>query len=166
MTRALATALERIATAIGLAVAWIGIPLVVVSIALEPILRWTGSGPDLPLGEISTLAFLAVTMTSFGYAYAPGAHVRLDVLSRRYSRRANAAIELAGTVLVLIPLCAVVVVNGVDSTWLSFQQGERWGDTTLALQWVVRSWVPVGFALLMAAGIASGLRALLIVLRK
>lgn len=156
-----ALVLDALSVRIGVAVAWLGIPLMILAAASEPLLRWAGWRGEAPFGDASTVAFLAATMTSFGYAYAAGFHVRLDVLSRRFPPRLNAAIELAGTVLILLPLCAVVVVDGIDSTWRSFLQGERWADTALALQWAVRLWVPLGFALLMAAGIAAALRALL-----
>jgi TRAP-type mannitol/chloroaromatic compound transport system permease small subunit len=161
-----AVVLESISARIGIAVAWLGIPLMILTAAIEPLARWIGWSGDAPFSEASTVAFLAATMTSFGYAYAAGAHVRLDVLSRRFPPRLNAAIELAGTLLILLPLCAVVVIDGVDSTWRSFLYGERWADTAWALQWAVRVWVPLGFALLMIAGLASALRALLSLPRK
>jgi TRAP-type mannitol/chloroaromatic compound transport system permease small subunit len=157
--------LEALSTRAGLAVARLGIPLVIVTAAIEPIARWIGWSSGWPFSEASSAAFLAVTMTSFGYAYAAGAHVRLDVLSRRFPPRLTAAIELAATVFILVPLCALVLIDGVDSSWRSFLQGERWADTAWALQWAVRAWVPLGFALLMAAGLASALRALLSLLR-
>lgn len=156
-----ALVLESMSVRIGVAVAWIGIPLMILTAAVEPLARWVGWRGDAPFGDASTVAFLATTMTAFGYAYAAGAHVRLDVLSRRFPPRLNAAIELAGTVLILLPLCAVIVIDGIDSTWRSFLQGERWADTAWALQWAVRLWVPLGFALLIAAGLAAALRALL-----
>jgi TRAP-type mannitol/chloroaromatic compound transport system permease small subunit len=164
LIRALITRLERAVVVCGVGVSRLGIPLVVLSIACQPVARWMGWSNDVPVSEISTLAFLAATMTSFGYAYAQGAHVRLDILSRRFTPRANAGIELLATLLILMPLCAVVVIDGVDSTWRSFAQGERLGDTALALQWAVRLWVPVGFALLMVAGLASALRSALLLL--
>ena len=37
--------------------------------ALQPIARWLGWESGAPFSEASTLAFLALTMTSFGYAY-------------------------------------------------------------------------------------------------
>ncbi len=160
MTRA-AFLLERVSVGIGVTVAWLGIPAMIILAALEPLARWFGFAGDAPFNEASTAAFLATTMTSFGYAYAAGAHVRLDLLSRRVPLRLNATIELAGTLLILLPLCAVIVVDGTDSAWRSFQQGERWAATGWALQWVVRAWVPLGFLLLMLAGIASALRSLL-----
>ena len=151
--------LDRLVVRIGVALAWIGIPLMIAVAAFEPLARWAG-GIDAPFGDASTAAFLAVIMTSFGYAYACGAHVRLDVLSRRWPARANTAIELAGTVLILIPLCALVVLDGTDAAWRSFQLGERWAETSWTVQWVVRAWVPLGFLLLMLAAIASAIRSL------
>src|SRR5262245_56898355 len=158
--------LDALSVRIGKLVARLGIPVMIVTAALEPVTRWLGWSSDVPLGEASTAAFFAMTMTSFGYAYAAGAHVRLDILSRRFPPPLNAVIELAGTLLVLVPLCALVVIDGVDSTWRSFVQGERWADTAWPLQWAVRAWVPLGFALLMTAGLASALRAFVSISRR
>ena len=161
-----ARALEAVSVVVGRAVTWVAIPLMILTAALEPIARWLGLRMDAPLGDASTVAFLAATMTSLGYAYAAGAHVRLDLLSRRFAPRVRAAIELAGSLCILAPLCALIVADGIDSSWRSFLQGERWADTGWAVQWIVRLWIPLGFALLMAAGLAGALRALLALARK
>lgn len=158
--------LESVSVRIGSAIAWLGIPLMILAAALEPLARWIGWRTDAPFSDASTAAFLATTMASFGYAYAAGAHVRLDLVSRRFPPRVAAAFELAGTLVVLLPLCALIVANGIDSAWRSFLQGERWADTAWAVQWIVRLWVPIGFALLMAAGLAGALRALLVLTRR
>lgn len=158
--------LDSVSVRIGSAVAWLGFPLMILAAAVEPVARWVGWRTDAPFSDASTAAFLATTMASFGYAYAAGAHVRLDLLSRRFSPRIAAAIELAGTLAVLLPLCALIVANGIDSVWRSFLQGERWADSAWAVQWLVRLWVPIGFALLMAAGLAGALRALLALNRR
>lgn len=138
----------------------------ILTAAIEPFARWIGWSHDAPFSEASTVAFLAATMTSFGYAYALGGHVRLDVLSRRFPPRLGAAIELAGTLIVLLPLCAVLVIDGAESTWRSFTLGERWAGTEWPVQWAVRLWVPLGFALLMAAALASAIRAVLLLSRR
>jgi TRAP-type mannitol/chloroaromatic compound transport system permease small subunit len=161
-----ARALDSVSVRIGSAVAWLGIPLMILAAAVAPVARWIGWHAEAPFSDASTAAFLATTMASFGYAYSAGAHVRLDLLSRRFSPRVAAAIELGGTLAVLLPLCALVVVSGVDSAWRSFLQGERWADSAWAVQWIVRLCVPIGFALLMSAGLAGALRALLVLRRK
>jgi TRAP-type mannitol/chloroaromatic compound transport system permease small subunit len=162
----LAGRLDTLCVNVGVVLAWLGIPLMVVFAALEPLSRWLGWGGDAPFGEASTVAFLALTMTSFGYAYAAGSHVRLDILSRRFPGRLNQAIELAGALLIVLPLCALIVLDGTESAWRSFQQGERWADSSWALQWTVRIWIPVGFLLLGLAAIASAMRSVLSLFRK
>lgn len=165
MTR-LAAWLDALCVNVGVVLAWSGIPLMVVFAALEPLSRWLGWGGDAPFDEASTVAFLALTMTSFGYAYAAGSHVRLDILSRRFPVRLNDAIELAGALLIVLPLCALIVLDGTQSAWRSLQQGERWADSSWALQWMVRAWVPIGFLLLGLAAIASALRSTLSLFRR
>ena len=162
----LAAWLDAVCVNAGVVLAWFGIPLLIVLAALEPLARWVGWGGDAPFGEASTVAFLAMTMTSFGYAYAAGSHVRLDILSRRFPGRLNDAIELAGALLIVLPLCALIVLDGTESAWRSLQQGERWADSSRGLQWMVRAWIPIGFLLLGLAAIASALRSLLSLFRR
>ena len=73
---------------------------------------------------------------------------------------------IASIIALIGVLCALIVADGIDSSWRSFLQGERWADTGWAVQWIVRLWIPLGFALLMAAGLARALRALLALTRK
>lgn len=155
-----AAALERFSRAAGIALAWLGVPSIVILACLEPISRWGRWGSDLPFGDAATSVFFVLTMMSFGYAYVLAAHVRLDILSRRLSPRANSVIELAGVALIVVPLCVIVILDGSESAWLSYRQSESWGDTHASIQWLVRASVPAGFLLLLLAGIASALRAI------
>ena len=154
-----AKALEAIVRTIGATLSWAALAPMIVFAALEPVSRWLDA-QALPFGEAATSAFFALTMLSFGYAYVAGAHVRLDFFSVRFAPRTRAAIELGGVLLIVLPLCLVVIADGTQSAWRSLQQGEHWGGTALALQWLVRGCVALGFLLLLLAGIAAALRAL------
>src|SRR5438445_372816 len=81
--------LEQVAPKVGVAAAWTGIPLLVGLACIAPALRWARRAGGLTVARAPTRPLFALTMTSFGYAYAAGAHVRLDVLSRRFSPRAR-----------------------------------------------------------------------------
>ena len=48
-------------------------------------------------------------MLGFAYALKHNAHVRVDVLANRFSPRTRAAIDLAGHLLFLLPMCACVI---------------------------------------------------------
>jgi len=125
--------------------AWSGDSLIGGPRCIEPLLRWAGRGGDLPFGEASTAAFFALTMTSFGYAYAAGAHVRLDVLSRRFSPRVHAAIELSA----FVPDRSAALRSGgarrdrIGMALLS--AGGALGGHRVDLQWLLRAWVRPAF---------------------
>ncbi len=149
----------RLPSLAGLAAARIAVPAMVALFALEPAARWAGVPIGSGFGDLATLLFFGLVMLSFGYGYAENVHVRIEVASGRLSPRARALIELAGVVLVLMPLCIAVIVYGADSAWRSFLQGETSGDSGLAVQWIVRAFAPLGFALLLIAGLAHAVRA-------
>ena len=146
-------ALERAVAAASLGLARIAIPLMVALGAWLVFGRHLRIGPDADLKEAIGLLFFLLVMGSFGYAYLRDAHVRVDTASRHFSARARAAIELAGCIAVLMPICALLVSYGGEAAWLSFQQGERLAVSELPLQWLVRLAVPGGALLLAAAAI-------------
>lgn len=158
--------LNRLPSVAGLGAARAGIPAMVALFAFEPVARWLGIHTGGAAGDFATLLFFGVAMLGFGYGYAEDAHVRIDIVSRRFPIRLRAAIELAGVTLVVAPFCVAIIAYGADSAWRSFQQGESLGDSGLALQWVVRALAPLGFALLLAAGLAGAIRALRLLMRR
>ena len=92
-------------------------------------------------------------------------------MQRKQTRQWTAWAFLAPIAVYLLAFYALPLYRNLDLslrhyTVRSFVQGERWGDTAWALQWAVRVWVPVGFALLMAAALAAALRCALILFRK
>lgn len=153
-----ASALEKLVDRAGVLAARACLLPMIGAAALQPLARWLGLG-NLPVDEAATSLFFVLTMTTLGYAQVAGAHVRLELFSRRWSARARAALELAAMLLVVAPLCLKVIADGAASAWLSLEQGERWGETALPLQWLVRASVPAGFALLLLAALAAALRA-------
>lgn len=145
--------LERAIAAVSLWTARIAIPLMVVLGAWLIFARHLRIGLDADAKEAVGLAFFLLLMGSFGYAYLRDAHVRVDSASRHFSARVRAAIELAGCIAVLLPICAVLIGYGSDAAWRSFQQAERLAVSDLPLQWLVRLAVPVSALLLLAAAL-------------
>ena len=143
--------LERAIAAVSLWIARIAIPLMVILGAWLVLGRHLRIGLDADAKEAVGLAFFLLLMGSFGYAYLSDAHVRVDSASRHFSARVRAAIELAGCIAVLLPICAVLMWYGSDAAWRSFQQAERLAVSDLPLQWLVRLAVPAGALLLLAA---------------
>lgn len=151
-------ALERGVTAISLFIARLTVPLMVAFGAWLVPGRHLRFGPDADLKEAIALLFFALVMGSFGYAYLREAHVRVDLASRHLPARGRAAIELAGCVAVLLPICCTLIWYGGEAAWRSFLQAERLAMSDLPLQWLVRLAVPGGALLLLAAALCVSAR--------
>ena len=90
-----------------------------------------------------------------GYTYIKDAHVRIDLVRERLSERTQWWIELLGCLLFLIPYCVLVVYFSYDFTVRSYINQEISSSATgLTHRWIIKSFLPIGFALLGLAGIA------------
>jgi len=99
-------------------------------------------------------------LLALGYALRHGAHVRVDVFSQRFSPRTAAAVELAGIVLLLAPLCVFLLWISLDYVAASWAQREGSNSTGLPGWYLVKTLIPVAAGLLLLQGTAQALRAL------
>lgn len=104
------------------------------------------------LQELTWHFFFACVMFSIGYAYLGNRHVRVDILRERLSRRVQVRLERLLLLALLIPLCLVMIWFGSRMTWLSFLQHEG-SRAALGLpgRWIIKSALPLGLLLLLAA---------------
>jgi len=94
----------------------------------------------------------AVFLICGAYTLRHNQHVRVDVLSARWSPRTRAWVEVFGTVFLLFPVAGIVL-------WLSwpvfldaYRTGEMSTNANGLILWPARLLVPVGFALLLIQG--------------
>lgn len=103
----------------------------------------------------------ALVMLGLAYASKHRAHVRIDVLSTRWSERTRARVEVAGILLLLLPFCIAIVVLSLDYVAMSWRVAERSASTGgLAGLYLAKTLLPLGAALLALQGVAEALRAL------
>jgi TRAP-type mannitol/chloroaromatic compound transport system permease small subunit len=126
MTNAL-LALSRLidaATAfIGRHVKWVILAAILVS-AGNAILRKAFDVSSNAWLELQWLLFGAAFMLAAAYALQKNAHVRIDVLSARLSKRTRDVIELLGHVFILAPVSLVLLWLSWPYFQESFRQGE------------------------------------------
>ena len=158
----LGRSVDRWVTRITLACAWFTISALIAVTSLDVAIRQIAHIGSDKLKEIESSLFLALVMTSIGYTYLQDGHVRIDIFRERMPPRTRAWVELAGCVAILMPVCAILIYYGLDSTLTSFLGGERpEAFATLPIQWVVKATVPVGYLLLLLAAICVAARNLL-----
>jgi TRAP-type mannitol/chloroaromatic compound transport system permease small subunit len=105
--------------------------------------------------EIQWYLFGAVFLMCAGYALRHNDHVRIDVVFGKLSRRGQAWVDIAGTLLFLLPLCAIVIYHGWPRFVDAFVSGERSMDAGGLIRWPIWLMIPVGFGLLALQGISE-----------
>ncbi|WP_412063020.1 TRAP transporter small permease subunit [Rubrivirga sp. IMCC45206] len=160
-------ALPRLADRLSAAVGWLCARLVVGMVAagaLAAVLRYLapvlGITPALnALGDVQWMLFSAVFLLGAAWALAEDAHVRVDVIYGGRPPRTRAAIDLAGTVLLLLPFCALLAWASWPAVVDSVVLREGALDAGGLVRWPVKLLLPVGLGLLALQGVAQGLRA-------
>lgn len=98
--------------------------------------------------EIQWYLFAAVFMLGAGHVLLRNAHVRIDFIAARLSRRTNAVIDLLGLVLFTIPLSIILV----DLSWPLFVRAWATGEMSVnaggLIRWPVLLLMPLGFTVL------------------
>src|SRR3546814_5033470 len=102
---------------------------------------------------ISTMTDTLVPYTTlFRSTLLKNEHVRVDVIAQRFSRRTQIKIEIFGVLFFLLPACVLIMWLSwpmfMDS-WLTHEYSSNSGGL---LRWPAKLLIPVGFALLTAAG--------------
>jgi len=98
--------------------------------------------------EIQWYLFSGVFMLASGYVFLRNAHVRIDFLSGKLSKRTNAIIDAIGIVVFVIPLCLILVTLSwpvFERSWVSGEMSQNAGGL---IRWPVQLLIPLGFAIL------------------
>ncbi len=98
--------------------------------------------------EIQWYLFAGVFMLGAGYVFLKNAHVRIDFIAGKLSKRTNAIIDILGIVVFTIPLSLILVTLSwpvFERAWVSGEMSQNAGGL---IRWPVMLLIPVGFSLL------------------
>jgi TRAP-type mannitol/chloroaromatic compound transport system permease small subunit len=151
--------IDRLTAAIGRAVAWLVLAVVLLQFALV-VARYLFGVGSIWLTETVIYGHAAVFMLAAAWTLQLGGHVRVDIFYADASARTKALIDLAGSVLLLLPFVFVLLLLSVPYAARSCAIFEHSQETSgLPLVFVLKTLIPL-FALLMALqGIAQATRA-------
>jgi TRAP-type mannitol/chloroaromatic compound transport system permease small subunit len=143
----------------GRGIAWLTLAMALCGVTVV-VLRY-GFGIGLVwLQESVTWLHAAVFMLGAGWTLRHDGHVRVDVFYRRMSPRQQALVDLAGTVIFLLPVCGYLLVESlpyVMNSWRILERSREAGG--LPGLYLVKSLIPLMALLLALAGVAEALRA-------
>jgi len=156
----LADRIDRLNTAIGRAVAWLALAIVLGEFALV-VARYLFALGSIWLTETVIYAHATLFMLAAAWTLKAGGHVRVDVFYAEAGPRARAKIDLAGAVLLLLPFALVLLWLSLPYAARSWDILERSQESSgLPLVYALKTLIPL-FAVLMALqGIAQAIRSL------
>ena len=98
--------------------------------------------------EIQWYLFAAVFLLGAGYVFLENAHVRIDVIANKMSKRTRTYIDIFGILIFLLPLCYFMIDFAWPIVYGAYVSGEMSSNAGGLIRWPVYAMVPAGFALL------------------
>ena len=133
---------------IGRILSWLNGILIIVIIT-QVILRYVFGHGLIILEELQWHLYAVGIMIGLSYAVTKDSHIRLDVLSIRYSKKSKMVIEILGNLILLLPFVVIVIMQSYDFWYSSWRLNERSvAPLGLCCRWAVKGLIPIGFILL------------------
>lgn len=139
---------------IGKTVYWLVLATVLIS-AGNAIMRKMFSMSSNAWLELQWYLFSAVFLLCSGYTLLRNEHVRIDVVAGRLSHRAQAWIDVLGTLFFLLPMTVTIMVMSWPYFMRSYTEHEISGSAGGLVLWYARILLPAGFFLLSLQGISE-----------
>jgi TRAP-type mannitol/chloroaromatic compound transport system permease small subunit len=155
----LASLLDALSERIGRLVSWLTLGMVLATVTVV-VMRYAAGMGLIWLQESINWMHSLVFMLGAAYTLKADEHVRVDVFYRGMSERQRAGINLAGTILFLLPLCAFLLVESwqyVATSWRIAERSREAGG--LPMIYLLKTVIPVMAVLLALQGISMVLRA-------
>jgi TRAP-type mannitol/chloroaromatic compound transport system permease small subunit len=155
----LAGTIDRLTAAIGRAVSWLALFIVVLEFALV-IGRYALDFGSIRLSESVIYAHAALFLLASAWTLQAGGHVRVDVFYAQASPRTRAIVDLIGALVLLLPFTLVLLWLSVPYAAQSWAILERSQESSgLPLVFVLKSFIPLFALLMLLQGVAQAIRA-------
>jgi TRAP-type mannitol/chloroaromatic compound transport system permease small subunit len=151
---AFSRAMDALNERIGHAIYWLVLVAVLVS-AVNAVVRKTFNVSSNSFLELQWYLFSAIFLFCAAYTLLKNQHVRIDVIAGRMSKRAQAWIDVFGTVFFLLPMAIMIMYLSWPVFVQAFQRNEVSTNAGGLIIWPARLMVPIGFLLLVLQGLSE-----------
>ena len=159
LSSSLVNVFGKIAGTIGRTVMWLLLAMAVVQFGVV-ILRYVFGLNYIFMQESITYMHGAVFLLAGGYALLTDDHVRVDIFYREASPRKKALTDLAGTYLLLFPVCLLLIWTASPYVARSWAVGEGSNESSgIQALFIIKSFIPAFAVLIMMAGFVIASRA-------
>lgn len=135
--------------------------LLLANVVYDVVMRYAFNDVSIAFQEMEWHLFSAVFLLGVPYAIKAGGHVRVDLFYERLSNKAQAIIDMLGTLFFLFPFCLLVAYYGIDFAKESYALGETSGDPGgLPYRWIIKAMIPLSFFFMAVSGVGLFLHSL------
>ena len=139
--------IDRISEFVGRWVAWLVLAAVLIS-ALNAAVRKAFNTSSNAYLEIQWYLFAAVFLLAAGYTLLRQEHVKIDVISGRFSKRTQIWIDIIGLAAFVLPLVWTVIRLSLPLVIRAYEMNEYSQNAGGLIRWPVFALLPLGFLLL------------------
>lgn len=146
--------------AVGRSARWLTVGMVVVQFAVV-VLRYVYGTSYIWVQELVIYVHAAVFMLGAGYTLLRDGHVRVDVFYSEMRATAKAWVDFAGTLLLLIPSCVVLLLytwDFVAKSWAILEGPMSIGG--IPAVYLLKTLIPLFAGLLLLQGVSLAIRSL------
>jgi TRAP-type mannitol/chloroaromatic compound transport system permease small subunit len=146
--------IDRATAAIGRLAAWLVLAACLVSVA-NALLRYGAHFARPMLLELPILLFAGIVLGGAPRTLAENSHIRVDILYRSLAPRRRAMLDIIGNLIFLMPLCIVMIAEGLPFFASSWRIGEGSLTPGGIPQWPAKALIPAAFALLLLQALSE-----------
>lgn len=150
----LARLIDAMNDRVGRAVYWLVLAMVLLS-AGNAIVRKVFDWSSNSLLEGQWYLFSAVFLLCAGYTLLRNEHVRIDIITGRFSPKTQAWVDILGTIFFLMPMAILIMTLSWPYFMRAYTEHEISGSAGGLVLWPARLLLPVGFALLVLQGLSE-----------
>lgn len=149
--------LQGLVDLVGRCVAWV-VLIHVVLVAVNVILRYLFRIGPVALQELEWHLMSPIALIGMSYALKHDDHVRVDIFYEKYSPAVRAAVDLFAMIATIVISLAIIKLS-LGFIGQSWEAGEISPDPGgLPYRWLLKSFIPLGFALLALQALAIAVR--------
>ena len=133
--------------------------VMLLNVFYDSIMRYFFNTGSIAMQEMEWHLFAMVFLFGIAYGLKEDGHVRVDVFYDRFSPRTKAIVNIAGTLLFLLPLSVLIVEGSVWYVQEAYNSGEVSGDPGgLPYRWLIKLVIPASFVFLIVSAAGFVLR--------
>ncbi|MDW5376110.1 TRAP transporter small permease subunit [Halomonas sp. HP20-15] len=155
--------IDTLTERLGKALAWLVLVMMLVQFLIV-VLRYLFNFNSIPMQESVMYMHAALFLLAASYTLKHDGHVRVDIFYRGFSPRAQAWVDLLGTLFLLLPFMGFVILSSlgyVGASWAILEGSPDNGG--IPAVFLLKTLIPAFAGLMIVQGIAEIIRKSLII---